>query len=114
MADHADRVRFLERPIGVEYINQKIWEHADDLIDQDRHGSLDENGFRIGQLVGAVPSGFQQLLQDKRCTRNPQGMIFPVGKTMPIFLRPTTPIKVSSYDIVRDKVRTEVTLNKVR
>ena len=57
--DHAlIEVALLERPIGDNFINQKLWEQFDEWIAEDHHGALDENGFRIGQLVGPMPDGF--------------------------------------------------------
>ena len=108
-------VALLERPLGDEYINEELWQHADELIvDLDRRAALDENGIRLGQLVGSPPSEFQQLLLSKRYCSNPQALIFPAGKTVPIMLGSVLPIAHSSYGYVEGKSRTEVSLDKVR
>src|ERR1051325_7445309 len=88
--DHALlEVAILECPIGDEFINCTLWQNADELlVDSDRRTALEENGFRIGQLVGATTSELQTRLLDKRCSSNPNAMIFPAGKATPIYLGP--------------------------
>jgi hypothetical protein len=113
--DHAlIEIAILECPIRDEYINEQIWKRVDELIvaDSDRRGALDENGFRVGQLVGPMPSELQEKLLDKQCCANPRAMIFAADRTMPIMLGSLLP--ESAYDIVRQKRRTEVSLDQVR
>jgi hypothetical protein len=113
--DHAlIEIAILECPIRDEYINEQIWKRVDELIvaDSDRRGALNENGFRIGQLVGPMPSELQQKLLDKQCCANPRAMIFPANQTLPIMLGSLLP--QSAYDIVRQKLRTEISLDQVR
>jgi len=113
--DHAlIEIAILECPIRDEFINDHIWKRVDELIvaDSDRRGALDENGFRIGQLVGPMPSELHEKLLDKQCCANPRALIFPANQTMPIMLGSLLP--ASAYDIVRQKLRTEVSLDQVR
>ncbi len=112
--DHAlIELAILERPFGDDYINRGIWRNADELLgDSDRRAALDENGFRIGQLVGPMAGELQEKLLDKQCCANPKGLIFPAGQTTPIFLGSMLP--QSSYEIVREKFRTEVNLDQAR
>src|SRR5437879_7583076 len=85
-------VALLERPIGDEYINQRLWEHTDEwIVELERRNALDENGLRVGQLIGTPPGDFQQLLLSPRCCSNSQARIFPAGSTVPIWLGPTLP-----------------------
>jgi hypothetical protein len=107
-------VAMVERPIGDAYLNNKIWEHADEMIltDPDRSAALDENGFRIGQLVGTPPDDLQQLLLSKRSCINPQHMLLPAGHTGPIYLGAVLP--QSSYEIVQGQTRNEVVLEQAR
>jgi hypothetical protein len=111
--DHAlIEVALLERPIG-DYINQDIWKSTDEILgDLERRKALEENGLRIGQLVGAPPDEFQQLLLSKRCCINPHALIFPAGKTTPIWLGQTTP--VAFFDFVQGKSRKELTFDQAR
>lgn len=118
--DHAlIEMALLERHVGDEYINKLIWQHTDELfvnlegrVNLDRHGELNENGIRAGQLVGTLPADFQSLLLSKRYCSNPQAMIFPAGKTVPIHLSAVLP--QSSYEFVQGKLRTPVNLDQAR
>jgi hypothetical protein len=106
------RVAILERPIGDDFINGKLWQHVDELaVDEDRRDLLDANGFRVGQLVGPPTTELQQLLTSKRgCTGKDHA--FPTGKAMPIPLGPVLP--QSSYCVVQGKTSTEVALEDAR
>jgi hypothetical protein len=115
--DHAlIEVALLESAVGDEYVNQDIWKQADQLIvlNADRRAALDENGFRVGQLVGALPSDFQKRLLSKHSCSSPHGMVFPAGQTVPIFLGSMLPLAQSSYDIVHEKIRSKVSLYQAR
>lgn len=105
-------VALIEQPIGSAYINHQLWQHADELIvDLDRRRILEENGLRIGQLVGAPPNEFQQLLLSKNSC-NVQARIFPSGKTVPLWLGPV--LEKTSYQIVLSKAPTPITLDDAR
>ena len=112
--DHAlIEVAILERPVGDDYINRDVWKSTDELlVDSERRAALEENGFRIGQLVGPTSGDLQEKLLNRQCCSNPKALIFPAGKTMPIILGSI--LAQSSYDIVRQKLRTEVNLDQVR
>ena len=62
--DHAlIEVALIERPLGDDYINRSVWQHTDELIiDLELRGALDDNGLRVGQLVGAPPNDFHTML----------------------------------------------------
>lgn len=80
-------VALIERPVGDTYLNRGIWEHADELVlDLDRRSTLDENGLRVGLLVGAPPEEFQELLLSKRSCSNPHALMIPPGRAVPIYL----------------------------
>src|ERR1051325_3514853 len=65
------QVALVEQAPGDEYINSQLWKHTDEMIvDLTRRAALEENGFRIGQLVGASPANFQQLLLSERWTKS--------------------------------------------
>jgi hypothetical protein len=106
------RVAILERPLGDDFINGKLWQHVDELVvDEDRRDLLDVNGFRVGQLVGPPTTEFQQLLLSKRCCAG-KDHAFPAGKLLPIPLGPVLP--QSSYLVVQGKSSTEVALEDAR
>jgi hypothetical protein len=106
-------VALVERPLGDDYIDRIIWNQTDEMLgDLDRRDALDQNGLRVGQLVGTIPSEFQDMLLSKRFCSNPEALIFPAGQTVPIFLGAVLPH--SSYEFVKDQARTEVYLDQAR
>ena len=70
--DHAViQVATIYRPLGDGYLNGRVWESTNELfMDLERHAALEENGFRVGQLVGSPPSDLQTLLLDSSCCLN--------------------------------------------
>src|SRR2546423_4873835 len=65
-------VALLERPLGDRYLNQTLWTYADEtVVGLDARPQLDENGWRIGQIVGMPPGGLQTLLTSPRACLNP-------------------------------------------
>jgi hypothetical protein len=112
-ADHAlIEFAMIELPRGDDYINNELWKHTDEFVVLDKRRYLDDNGFRIGQLVGLPPEDFQKLLLSRRACSNPQALIFPPGKTATIPF-PQTQQKMA-YDIVEDSGRTEIILDQTR
>jgi hypothetical protein len=59
----------LERPVNDRFINNELWQLADEqIIPLERKAVLEEAGFRIGQVNGLNPSGLQTLLtSDRSC-----------------------------------------------
>jgi len=111
--DHAlIEFAMIELPRGDEFINDELWKHADEFVALEKRGLLDDNGFRIGQLVGAPPEDFQKLLLSRRACSNPQALIFPPGKTATIPF-PHSQQKMA-YDLVEDTGRTEIILDQAR
>ncbi len=111
--DHAlIEIALIERPRGDEYINQQIWQHADELIvDLDKRGALDDNGLRIGQLIGAPPDGLQQLITAPHGCKG-RRRVFPQNTTVPIDLE-TVPAP-TAYEFVHGTERLEVTLDQAK
>jgi hypothetical protein len=106
-------VALIERPLADDYINNKIWERADELLaDSDRRRALDSNGLRVGQLIGTMPGEFQQLLLSKQFCSNPRAMIFPAGQSRPIYLGAILP--QSTFEYVAGNTRSEVAIDQAR
>lgn len=65
-------VALIERPVGDRYINQDLWEAADEQVVKAEHRiALADNGFRVAQVDGIIPSGLQSLLTSDRSCVNP-------------------------------------------
>lgn len=106
------RVAVLERPLGDDFINGKLWQHVDEMaLDEDCRDRLAANGFRVGQLVGPPGTELQQLLLSKRCCTG-KDCAFPAGKSMPISLGPLQPR--TSYCVMQGQTPVEIALEDAR
>jgi hypothetical protein len=82
-------IRLLEMPLGDSYINTEVWKYTDEqVVDLDSKAILDDNGFRVGRIVGSVPAGLHALLTSDRSCINPHCLIRAEGREMPIQLSP--------------------------
>jgi hypothetical protein len=74
-------VALLERPVGDEFLNRDLWNFTDEqMIALERRPIVDENGFRVGLIVGMPPGAFQDLLASERSCINPRRRIVASGK----------------------------------
>ncbi len=107
-------VAVIERPLGDEYINRTLWDSVDELVvaDLERRAALDDNGLRIGQLVGTPPQAFQELLLSKRSCSNPEAMLLPPGRTKALYLGPV--LAHSSYELVQGSQKATIRLDQAR
>jgi hypothetical protein len=105
-------VALIERPIGDEYINSELWRHSAELIvEPEKFGVLNDNGFRVGRLIGSPPEGLQELITSAHGCRA-RGRVFPQNTTVPIDLE-TLPAP-TAYDVVLSGEHTEITLDQAR
>ena len=106
------RVAMVERPLGDEFINGKLWEHVDELsIDEDCRERMGANGFRVGVLIGAPSTELQQLLVSRLfCAAKDSA--FQTSKTLPIPLGPILPR--TAFFVTQDKTPAEITLSDAR
>jgi hypothetical protein len=80
-------VVLLERPVGDRYLNGALWSSADEhAVPPEQKVLLEDNGFRVGRLVGATPRELQKLLTSERYWVDSGRRILPAGKsfTLPI------------------------------
>jgi hypothetical protein len=101
------------RPLGDGYINGRLWESTNELfIDLERHAVLEENGFRIGQLVGSPPNDLQQLLSDSAvCSQFIRS--FTASEPISLLLN-ETPVPQTAYEVSLGKSKTKVELTQAR
>lgn len=72
----------VERPVGDSFLNRDLWNQTDEqVIDPDRKGLLDSNGFRIGQMIGSPPARLQTMLTSERSCINPRRRLLPSGRS---------------------------------
>jgi hypothetical protein len=73
--------------VGDPYINQEVWTFTDQqVVDLERMALLEDNGFRVGRIVGAIPAGLQRMLTSERSCANPRCFLLPSGKDRSIVL----------------------------
>lgn len=61
----------LERPIDDAFLSQEFWQSVDEqIVNLERKGVLEENGFRIGQMGGIPPARLQSLLRAEQGSAN--------------------------------------------
>jgi hypothetical protein len=84
-------VALLERPLGDPYINEELWQLADErVISPERRAAMDGSGFRVGQVSGLMtPPGLLSLLTSKRSCVNPRGVQVRAGHATSVKLAPT-------------------------
>jgi hypothetical protein len=74
-------IAVIERPLGDPFLNQELWQRADQLaVDLDRKSLLEANGLRVGQLVGLTPAELQDLLTSPRWCPQPYKRFTPSGR----------------------------------
>lgn len=85
-------VAILERPLGDPFLNKELWQHTDEMIvDLDRKAAVEDNGFRVGQIVGMTPTKLQELLTSPRYCINPRRRMVPNGQSVAQYLGPVWP-----------------------
>lgn len=103
----------LERPLGDPYFNHELWTHTDELIvDLEKKAALEDNGLRVGQLVGMTPAQLQTLLSSVRWCTNPRRTLLPAGKTTTYHLSPVLPH--CDYDLFLGGQKHELQVDQAR
>jgi hypothetical protein len=106
-------VALLERPLEDPFINRELWQYTDEMIvDLDRKAVVEDNGFRVGQIVGMTPGKLQDLLQSERYCINRRRQFIPSGHSAPQFLGPVWP--QCNYVVEQGKQITEVAVDQAR
>lgn len=103
----------LERPLGDPYFNHELWTHTDELIvDLEKKAALEDNGLRVGQLVGMTPAQLQTLLTSERWCLNPRRTSLPAGKTTTYHLGPV--LAHCDYDLFLGGQKHELQADQAR
>jgi hypothetical protein len=96
-------------PVGDLYINQNLWAVADEqVIPAEKRAVMEDNGFRLGQIGGALPPQLQNLVTSKRSCADPRRVQTHSGSTVRIPLGTTMPL--CTFGLHDDKKITPVTL----
>jgi hypothetical protein len=85
-------VALLERPAGDAFINRELWRFTDkQVVPLEQGAILEDNGFRVGLVVGLPPTELNALLTSPRACVNPRRRFLAAGATASIKLGPTQP-----------------------
>jgi hypothetical protein len=105
-------IALIERPLGDAFINQDLWRHTDQfVVDLERRALLEENGLRVGQVVGVPPAELQGLLTSQRwCAARHRAL--PAGQT---HAQPVGPVHPhSEYDVFLGQQPLDVQVDQAR
>ena len=111
---------FVERPLGDPFLNKNgpepescLWNCTDaHVVDFERQIQLEENGYRVGQIVGIVPSRLMTLLRSERACVNPRYRLVPCGEPTLLHLGPVLPR--SSFQVKMGGQSEQVTLEQAQ
>lgn len=85
-------VALLEVPLGDHYVNEELWNQVDEqVIGLERKPILDENGLRVAQVGGVVPTRLQAMLKSDRTCLNPRRLLLHAGDSATFQLGPELP-----------------------
>ena len=83
---------FLERPLDDAYLSRELWTSTDqNVVDIERQALLEENGIRIGQMVGGIPAKLLTLLKSERSCVNARIRLVSAGESAIYTLGPVQP-----------------------
>lgn len=104
----------VERDLGDPFLNRDLWTHTDELfVDLERKAALEDNGFRIGLVVGMTPADLHELLKSERWRIEGHNRFAPLGKPYTEYLSPVQ-LPHCEYDIVLGGRRHELQADGAR
>src|SRR6185295_5323250 len=82
----------IEKPLGDPFLNDDLWRGIDNLAaGLEKKSLLDDNGFRVGQIIGLTPSELHKLLESERFQAGKRRQMLPAGTSMTVALSPDVP-----------------------
>jgi hypothetical protein len=82
-------VTLVGRPIADPFVNEELWQHTDAMtVSLERKAAVEDNGFRVGQIVGMTPGKLQDLLTSERYCSNSRRHLIPSGNCVSLKLSP--------------------------
>jgi hypothetical protein len=101
----------LERPVADEFLDKEIWKFTVEQLvdDMDRKRGVDQNGYRVGLIVGMPPSTFHNLLQSERSCLNPRRRIVASAKAVTQVLG--APVAQCRFEVYQSGSPVEVSLD---
>ncbi len=106
-------IALLERSEGDPYLNHDLWLSTDEqIVPLEQKARLEDNGFRVGQIVGTTPAALQTLLTSERCCVNPRRRLVQSGYTASQLLGPIR--AECRYQVQEDGPTAEITLGNAQ
>ena len=106
-------VALIVRPVGDPYLNKDLWTQTDEMVvDLERRPALEENGLRVGQVVGVTPAQLQELLKSERWCNNQRRRLLPCGQVATQYL--SNQLGETSFEVVLKGQTQEIVLNQAR
>jgi hypothetical protein len=82
----------IQQPLGDPFLNEEVWKCTDcQAVGLERKGILDDNGFRVGQVVGMNPARLQSLLHCERHWTDNRKQTLAAGHSTAMPLGPPLP-----------------------
>jgi hypothetical protein len=106
------QIAVLERPYGDRFLNTELWQLGDEQgVALERKPVLQDNGFRVCQIVGGLPpGGLHALIMSPRSNVDPRQVRTRAGTPVPVALGPAR--ARCSFRLCDGGRDTEVTLAK--
>jgi hypothetical protein len=106
-------VVLLERPAGDAYINEELWCGTDEQpVPLEHKALLEDNGLRVGHLVGMTPARLQELITSQRWCVSRWRQILPPGR--PTHLSVSRPVPEFRCQVVHPRKTEEVSLEQAQ
>jgi hypothetical protein len=104
-------VALLQRPITDTYLRRDLWDLADEqAVPLETKITLEDNGFRVGQIGGLTPAGLQDLLTSKRSCVDPRRLYVRADRPTLLSLGPK--MASSRFQIHKDTEAEAVSLDQ--
>jgi hypothetical protein len=82
----------VERPLGDPFLNDELWETTDvQVVGVEKKRLLEDNGIRVGQVIGMNPAKLQNLLESERFCVSGRRQILAAGALTTVPLGPVQP-----------------------
>jgi len=106
-------VAVIERRLGDPYLDKEAWTSTDEQVAGLEHkAALEDNGFRVGQVVGMTPSGLQALLTSERACIKARRYLLGEGKSQSLEIGPA--VAHCRFNVVNEGEPLEVSLDEAR
>jgi hypothetical protein len=106
-------VALIERPAGDAYLNRGLWSVTDEqVVPLEKRAALEENGFRVGQVIGLPPTELRALLKSERACVNPRRRFLAAGASASLLLGPIQ--SECRFQLYKDAGPAEVVLEQAQ